>query len=120
MKVFRYLVSKRMELEFEASKNSNSEWINDCRLLEQLCRGAYQFRNGETVHSLLTRLFQRYDYQIHTRFKFYGGRTALAYAGLFGEVEVVRILTEQCCGNIDKLDDVSSLCIFVPYLLDGA
>lgn len=119
IEVFKYLVSKRMEVEFEASKNANSEWINDCRLLEQLCRGAYRCRNGETIHSLLIRLFQRYDYQIHTRFKFYGGRSALAYAGLFGQVEVVRILMEQCCGNIDKLDDVSSLSIFVFYLLGG-
>lgn len=95
-----------MQLEFEASKNSKS--LSDYQILEQLCRGAYQFRDGETIHSVLTRLFQRYDYHIHTRFKFYKGRSPLAYAALFGQVEVVRMLAEKCCGNVHKLDNVSS------------
>lgn len=108
-------MSKLAELEFQDSPDSGS--ISDHHLLEQLCRGVYKFRDGETTHGVVTRLFRRYDCEIHTRFKFYGDRSPLAYAALFGQTEVIRILTEECCGNIDELSDVSGSCHLSYYLL---
>lgn len=120
----RYLVSKRVELESssepmssierfsilstgvapESIASRNTKWTNDCRLLEKLCRGAYEFKEGETAHSLLTRLFQKHGRELHTNFTFFEGRSALSYAAFFGNENVVQILAEACCGKLHALD----------------
>jgi hypothetical protein len=100
-------VSKLAELASRPSAKPGM--TNDYLLLEQLCRGAYEFQNGDTLESLLERLFQRHDYRMHTEFAFFRGRSPITYAAMFGQKHVVRILVGKCCGSIDKVDLVRDI-----------
>lgn len=88
--------------------------MSDYSVLEELCRGVHEFREGETAHSVLTRLFRRYGYRIHSDFSFQGrGRSPLTYAAMFGNKNIVRLLIEVCEGKIHTVDNVSSTVFLV-------
>lgn len=79
----------------------------DSSILEEVCRGVYQPHPGETVETVLTSLFATYGGGIHTDFEFHRGRSPMAYAAMFGQKEVLRVLIEKCGGTLGDVDKVS-------------
>ena len=104
-RIERYLVSKQAELEYKASSAEGT--ISDYHILEQLCRGVCELHDGDSMHTTLKRLFQRHGNGLYTNFKFYGGRSPLTYAAFFGNKKMIRIMADECCGNVHRLDTVS-------------
>ena len=102
----RYLVSKRMDLEYKS--HGGSAAMSDDSVLEQLCRGVYHFREGETLHSVVMGIFERHGYRMHSDFAFHGGRSPITYAAMFGQTDLIRLLIEKCERHVNNLDNVSS------------